>query len=190
MKLGVLADIHANTVGLEESLRLLKDCDQIICAGDISDQCRFEAKAVNLLFDSNALSIKGNHDFGACSNPLIRMGVSNQPDLKWLNVLERLPVHCVFSTGELRIGIFHGSPWDAPERDYFHYVFSQNIQDIDRVATAGFDLVILGHTHEPMLVERNGTLILNPGSCGCGNSPTCAAIDTATRDVEFRALDK
>lgn len=37
--------------------------------------------------------------------------------------------------------------------------------DIDPVA-AGFDIVVSGHTHKPMRLERSGTLYLNPGSAG------------------------
>lgn len=32
--------------------------------------------------------------------------------------------------------------------------------------TAGFPLVVSGHTHQPAIHERNGVLFLNPGSAG------------------------
>ncbi|MEK6712153.1 MAG: metallophosphoesterase family protein, partial [Nitrospinota bacterium] len=34
------------------------------------------------------------------------------------------------------------------------------------LAREGADLVVFGHTHQPLCVEREGTVFLNPGSCG------------------------
>ena len=188
MRLGVISDIHAQVDRLKETLRLLKDCDLILCAGDINDQSRFDGQTVELLFDRGVLAIKGNNDFAACRNPLIQKRFAGKPEESWLESLAALPEHRVLTIDGARIGLFHGSPWDEPGRDYFHYVFPEMSRDIDRVADAGFNLVILGHTHRPMRVQRNGTLIINPGSCGCGNPPSFAVIDLASREVEFRSL--
>jgi putative phosphoesterase len=188
MRLGVISDIHSETERLAEALRLVKHCDLIVCAGDISDQSRFDARTVELLFEAEVLAIKGNNDFAACSNPLIGQSVSDKPEQKWLERLARLPTRRALTIDGLRLGLFHGSLWDDPTVDFFHYVFPESTRDITRVAAAGFDLVILGHTHRAMQVKQNGTLIVNPGSCGCGNPPSCAVIDTASRAVEFCTL--
>jgi len=37
--------------------------------------------------------------------------------------------------------------------------------DLDPVA-AGFQVVVSGHSHRPVIEERDGVLYLNPGSCG------------------------
>ena len=36
----------------------------------------------------------------------------------------------------------------------------------DLLAREGADLVVFGHTHEPLCVGREGAVFLNPGSCG------------------------
>jgi len=36
----------------------------------------------------------------------------------------------------------------------------------DLLARQAADLVVFGHTHEPLCVEREGVVFLNPGSCG------------------------
>jgi uncharacterized protein len=42
-----------------------------------------------------------------------------------------------------------------------------DIQKIDVVPeTAGFKVVVSGHSHQPSLLERNGVLYVNPGSAG------------------------
>lgn len=188
MRLGVVSDIHAQAERLSEGLKLLKDCDVILCAGDISDQSRFDSRAVRLLSEHRAIPIKGNNDFAALNNPFIRKDVAGQPAQRWLDLLAEWPANRSLLIERLRVGIFHGSPWDEPGIDYFHYVFPEISRDIDRVASAGFDVVILGHTHRPMSVARNGTLIVNPGSCGCGSPPTCAVVNLASKEVEFRTL--
>jgi hypothetical protein len=41
---------------------------------------------------------------------------------------------------------------------------SREVRDL--LARQRADLVIFGHTHEPLCVEREGVVFLNPGSCG------------------------
>ena len=42
-----------------------------------------------------------------------------------------------------------------------------NLADLDlNPRTAGIGVVVSGHTHEPLLRERDGVLYLNPGSAG------------------------
>ena len=157
MRLGVVSDIHSQTDRLGDTLRLLKDCDLVLCAGDISDQSRFDARTLQLLFDRKALAIKGNNDFAACRNPFIHKYAAGRREERWLECLAHLPAHRSLVIDGLCVGLFHGSPWDDPGIDYFHYVFPEMGRDIDRVASAGFDMVILGHTHRPLRVERNGS---------------------------------
>ena len=47
----------------------------------------------------------------------------------------------------------------------FYLVHS--VKDLDiNPAVAGVAMVVSGHSHKPLLEERNGTLYLNPGSAG------------------------
>lgn len=187
MRIGVVSDIHSQADRLDRTLRLLGDCDLILCAGDISDQSNFDPRAVQLLFQAEVLAIKGNNDFAACGNPLIQKNVAGKAEEKWLTSLAALPAQRSLKIDGLHVGLFHGSPWDDPAMDYFHYVYPESTRDVGRIAAGGFDVVILGHTHRAMSLQRNGTLIVNPGSCGYGVPPSCAAIDTLSREVEFRS---
>jgi putative phosphoesterase len=65
-------------------------------------------------------------------------------------------------------------PWAAhlPETDMvrlggaFVYVIHDLAQlDLEPVA-AGIQAIVSGHSHKPMIVEREGVCYLNPGSCG------------------------
>lgn len=186
MRIGIVSDIHSQADRLDRALRLLADCDMILCAGDISDQSNFDPRAVQLLCQDDVLAIKGNNDFAACANPLIQKNVAAKAEEKWLASLAALPAQRSLKIDGLHVGLFHGSPWDDPAMDYFHYVYPESARDVGRIAAGGFDIVILGHTHKAMSLQSRGTLIVNPGSCGYGSPPSCAAIDTTSRAVEFR----
>lgn len=188
MKLGVFADVHSRVDRLSACLNILADCDLKICAGDISDQSNFEPDAMRLIAEHQVLAIKGNHDYSACGNELIYRSITCAADAGWLEELCKLPATRYFTARGIRVGIFHGSPWDVPERDIFHYVFPEVTAHIERLASANCDLLILGHTHRPMHVATEDVVAINPGSCGFGNPPTCVAIDLPVVRAQFRTL--
>jgi predicted phosphodiesterase len=46
-----------------------------------------------------------------------------------------------------------------------HVLHDVNEMDVD-AAAAGFHVVIAGHSHKPVVAERDGVLFVNPGSAG------------------------
>jgi uncharacterized protein len=58
-------------------------------------------------------------------------------------------------------------PWLALEFGGLgiHVLHDVNELDVDPAA-AGFRVVIAGHSHKPLVVERDGVLFVNPGSAG------------------------
>jgi uncharacterized protein len=59
------------------------------------------------------------------------------------------------------------SAWLALEFDGvgIHVLHDLNEMDVDPAA-AGFQVVITGHSHKPLVTEREGVLFVNPGSAG------------------------
>jgi predicted phosphodiesterase len=48
-----------------------------------------------------------------------------------------------------------------------HIYVIHNLREIDLdPAAAGFNTVICGHTHRPVIEDYRGTLLINPGSAG------------------------
>ena len=94
---------------------------------------------------------------------------------------DRLPEELVVERGELRIALVHG-----------HHVGRASVDDLaKRYAGRGVDLVIWGHIHEPVSVERDGVRYFNPGTAGgAGAPPTCGllTIEGCRFRVEHRAL--
>ncbi|MEL7538764.1 MAG: metallophosphoesterase family protein [Pseudomonadota bacterium] len=48
---------------------------------------------------------------------------------------------------------------------YFYMLHDLKTLDLDPAA-AGFDVVVSGHSHKPLIERRDGVLYLNPGSAG------------------------
>jgi len=76
---------------------------------------------------------------------------------------------------------------------HFYLLHDLNQLDLNPKA-AGFDAVISGHTHRPLLEHRDGVIYLNPGSAGPKRFtlPAGAArlrVEGKSIDVEFIKLD-
>lgn len=63
---------------------------------------------------------------------------------------------------------------------------------IDALADSGhFDLIVYGHTHEPVIKKVENTLIVNPGEV-CGwlyGKPTAAIVNLKTMDAEIVSIN-
>ena len=63
-----------------------------------------------------------------------------------------------------------------------------SLSDLDLVPeAAGFRVVVSGHSHRPMIQERNGVLYVNPGSAGPRRFR--AAVSVALLEVQDTLLD-
>ena len=170
MKVALLSDIHANRAALGRVEWLLSEADVTLFLGDAVGYNRDVNECLEWLQRSGATCILGNHDFwmlNGCPSRLgdvVREGVEyadrviTPENRAWL---ESVPLTKDFRLGGRSIFAAHGSPWE-PVTDYV-YPDDPRIEelwDLDR------DLVVLGHTHRAMVWERDGRLIVNPGSVG------------------------
>jgi len=80
-----------------------------------------------------------------------------------------LPVNEVIETGSATIYILHD----------LHQL------DLDP-ATAGFQIVVSGHSHKPAQTQRNDVLFLNPGSAGGRAASTCRSPSRASAWIVSR----
>jgi putative phosphoesterase len=187
MKIGLIADIHANLAALERSLEILnvQKVDQIVCAGDIVEKGSDGDVVVGLLRKLDIPCVMGNHDFDAIGN---QSWLRNNADLshpamqgkllqdETLSFLRSLPQSLEFTWEGRRLVLTHGTPWSTNE-----YVFPTSSTSVfERICKeTQADVVVLGHTHTPMCVQINGTRIINPGAV-CGNYPdgkgSCAVL--------------
>lgn len=189
MRIGVVSDVHC---GYEQVARvrdlLGSEVDQIWCAGDIVLQYRFCNRTTRALRDAGVVAIQGNHDMVLVSDDGLgaRTAIGVEPEeVAWLAAL---PLEHRVEVDGTRVYMTHGSPW-APHGDYL----SARNDQWRRADELGVDILITGHTHEPMVATFGATLVVNPGSLTeprqrddrCG---TYAVVDTADRSAEIRYL--
>jgi len=68
------------------------------------------------------------------------------------NLQDKLPKKKIIDAKQYRIGLIHG--WGHPK----------NVPDVISKEFDNVDIIVFGHTHEPMNEKRNEVLFFNPGS--------------------------
>lgn len=194
MLLGIVSDPHGNSYGLQAALSALDDegVDQIVCAGDVIGYYPFVNETITLLRDRGVACIAGNHDLYLRGDLTVSKErwqsyhldyvdqVITSANRRWL---AELPLHLELVIDATSILAYHGSPW-SPE----DYVYPDKV-DNARFQEVRADVVVLGHTHIPLVRKIFRTfgdlLLLNPGSCGQPRDyiplAAYAILDTASR---------
>jgi putative phosphoesterase len=192
--LGLISDIHADLRSFKRALDILhgQAVEQIICAGDLVDKGNEGDEVVRLIRERQIPSVMGNHDYMVYRNQqwLMRNAGNQNPVLvaeETMDYLDTLPETLTFSFKGKWLLLAHGSPWSNME-----YIYSYSSREIYEQITRFYktDVVVLGHTHEPMLVETDSLLVVNPGSvCStyADGSGTCATISLP--DCSFRVFN-
>ncbi|HSO06955.1 MAG TPA: metallophosphoesterase family protein [Pelomicrobium sp.] len=121
---------------------------------------------VGLISDTHALLRPEAADFLRGADAIVHAGDIGDPA-----VLEQL--RAIAPVTAVRGNVDRG-PWAETVRStevlqvgaVFVYVL-HNLDEIDLdPAAAGFQVVVSGHTHQPLIAERDGVLYVNPGSAG------------------------
>ena len=155
MKIGIIADIHGDVEALHLALDILQSHDvaQIVCAGDIVDKGPNNAAAVQLLQSRIVHSVAGNHDHDE--------EYIGSLDEDTASYLRQLPIMLSFTWENQRVLLVHASPWS----DFVRILPTSERHVFKRVAReANTDIVILGHTHVPLVARVGTTWVFNPGS--------------------------
>jgi putative phosphoesterase len=129
----------------------------------------------------------GNHDMVLLSPAGVTARTAPHVEAEELAWLGRLGfTHETVIDGR-RIRMVHGSPWE-PHGDYLR-AHNPKWKDADEL---GVDILVVGHTHEPMAQRFGRTLVVNPGSLGeprqADRIGTYAVIDTVTGEATIERL--
>lgn len=193
MRIGLIADIHANAYGLEAVLSAMNGVDIILCAGDITGYYPLVNEVFDLIEEHAVEFILGNHDSYllnpdfAHANPVICESVQYMREEirpEFLSLLKNAVQTMDVRLEGTHLKICHGSPWNSLEG----YVYP-DFGDFERFSSVEAQVIVLGHTHHKMLVEASGRTIVNPGSCGQPRDnrlrPSGAILDLITDEVQF-----
>lgn len=203
MKLGVISDIHGNSLGLEAVLNDLggADIDEIVCLGDIVGILGDSNTCASIVRTECAHTVCGNHDtrffpdrnwipardVDALEYEHVMDGLSNE-NFDWLTSLPEIKtvygdVTLVHARPDVedKTGTTRGNAGIAP-------------RDAVEIGCAYLDggILLAGHTHKQHAVdldkyEGHSGLVLNPGSVGFPfdrNSKTTIRFDQRKESVD------
>lgn len=199
MKIAVLADIHGNAGALRAALieARKRGVEHLVVLGDLIGYYYAARDVLEQLREWPFVAIRGNHErmfaealssdrsmqayrerYGSALD--LAAATLERQDIDWLISLpDRLSV----DLDGLALELCHGSPRDPDE-----YIYPDaNAATLEACQIAGPDLVLMGHTHYPMLATGQRPLLLNPGSVGQardrGGFACWCRIDTKSRVV-------
>lgn len=145
MKIGVISDTHGSLKNTKKALEILEDCDTILHLGDVlyhgprnalPEDYNPKVLAVLLKSKKNIIYTRGNCDSDV-DQMVIEHDLTNKK--RFLNI------------GKFRILTVHGYEEDENYR-------------LRLAKSNKCDIVITGHTHKKVLEEKDGVILLNPGS--------------------------
>lgn len=116
--------------------------------------------------------VLGNHDYACLKKDFKWFNELAAESLIWttrvikrenLEYISKLPLSETLEVEGVRVYVTHGSPVD----NLYDYVYQEQGRDWMRFfKITGSDIIILGHTHIPMIIKLKEKYIINPGSVG------------------------
>lgn len=193
MKIGIISDIHNNSIALIAALSEFKrlNCQMIICAGDIIGIGPDPLETVELLMGiSNLISVKGNHENYIDNLDRNLMGQSEFEYHLWEHkklteqsqaFLTRLEESKVVEVEGKTILIKHYPELSTLNKDF---VLDFEGEELDKCFSEyNADIVIFGHTHKSTYIVTESCHYINPGSLGChDHNRTTASVGVLTLD--------
>ncbi|WP_435177533.1 metallophosphoesterase family protein [Halorussus sp. AFM4] len=192
MRIGVLSDVHSNSVAFEAVLADMPDVDALVCAGDVVGYNPWPAECLETVRERGIPTVMGNHDRAVASgtafrfNRMAKAGVElarerlSEDQLDWL---ADLPDERREFDG--RVKVVHGHP-DDPDHYTMPEEFSADLLGEE-------DVLVMGHTHVQHAEEYAEGVVLNPGSVGQPRDgdprAAYAVLDLEDRSVDLRRVE-
>lgn len=202
MKIGIIADIHANAVALEAVLKDMGSVDAIICAGDIVGFNPFPNETLELLRKYNVKAVRGEFDNAVLSGDTQWFNREAAQTINWTTrQLTRENTKYLASLPEQielnGLAVYHGNLQSIRDMlaETSHEKFCSLFDPVDA------RVIVYGHSHVPLDKLCGDKRIINPGSVGQPRDDDCRASygiwDTEKGvfivkrvDYDFRAVQK
>ena len=188
MKLGLIADIHADAKGLALALDHLDalGAEAVLCAGDLVDYGFWPDEAIGLIRACGIPCVRGNHDRKFLARKKFKARHTHPDALTPENLayLGALPFSHVARYDGLSVALVHASPTD--DEALIHPRFCPERCMADMLEAADADVLVTGHMHLPIHFETDAGVVVNPGSIfvhhgtNRRSSRTFGLLDTAT----------
>jgi len=185
-KIGLISDVHATVAPLREALTVFEQerVDLVLCAGDIAGYGTELEQSVALLAESDCTTILGNHDIRSMDYHV--EGQEKRVETFFRN----LPVTWESTIEGKRIFVVHASPPRSMSRgitllDQYEKILPEAKELwTHELEGYGFDVLIVGHTHQVFTEMLGNILVINPGSTAFNH--TCAVLSLP--DLEVRIV--
>jgi putative phosphoesterase len=174
MRIVILSDIHSNLDALEAVVAKLPRYDELICLGDLVGYGPQPNEVIARLQQLRpATVLMGNHDYAVVSGDVREFSPHAAKAIEWTRqeinesgrgYLATLEPSARLQREQTTVALFHGSP----QNPLSEYVFPGIPETVGRrlVELAGAKVVLLGHTHMPMVYRFGEGVVANPGSIG------------------------
>lgn len=188
MRIGLLADIHANSPALEAVLEAMPNVDQLVCLGDIVGYNPYPQEALSTVRETCDIVIQGNHD-RSITHPahvgneqavaglrLAKEELSEEQTAFLTNLSEKTELH------DGRFLAVHSHPKHTDR-----YVMPGLFDTVEKYLEE-YDAIFLGHTHVQSTKDFENGVIVNPGSVGQPRDEAGAAyavFDTETLETDL-----
>ena len=175
MRILICSDIHGNAAALQAVLE--DQADHVLCAGDLVHFGPEPERCIDLIRRRATAAVQGNHDHGAGYGDDCRV-YGPWRDLDEIHrtisdaalspddgrYLRTLPLMTSVTLGGARFALVHAAPSDP----LYRYLKPDTLEDVWEAELSGLDadVLVLGHTHLPLLHRHGRTAIVNPGSVG------------------------
>lgn len=192
MRLGLIADLHANLPALEAVAADMDRhaIDNVLVAGDLVGYYSDVNEVIDFVRQRRWIAVRGNHDEMVLGMRSVDAGRAGAYRTEWTSRelspdhrtwLASLPAQRTLDLSGLTVLLCHGSPWDSAA-----YVYP-SFTEWTRFDDPSVDVVVMGHTHHPLSLSHGRALLLNPGSCGQprDRDPRASwmSLDLASREV-------
>ena len=183
MIIGIIADIHGNIPALEATLAAIPETDSLLLAGDIAGRAHELVEILSIIDERHIVFVQGNHEEAAVNYFSLFGG--DHALTSAISRIKQTPHRLDLIIDGKKILLAHGSP-DNPKNEYIYPEYP----GFSAFAGLGFDYIVLGHTHVPMVVRVGSVAVINPGSVGEPEAhnphPSYCLLDTRTGSVEIR----
>lgn len=172
MRILILADIHGNWPALQA---IDEEFDVCLFLGDLVEYNLDPAPCIEWVREHADYCVRGNHDHGVAQNvPVAARGgykyltsVTRTPTLDRIDEKQRrflasMPISQAVTIDGSRFFLVHASPRDP--MDEYNLATPEFWQK--RIEGIEADVICVGHTHVPYVLEVDGKVIINPGSVG------------------------
>ena len=172
MKIAILSDIHGN---LEALKSVAGSFDELWVLGDLVNYGPDPGAVVEFVRQNAAVVVSGNHDHA------IGMGVDPRCSPAFREMAQAMQAYTESVLSEDQKAYLRGLPptarrevegtlfflcHAAPSDPLYTYAPADAAFWTKEAATADADILLVGHTHSPFILDVDGRRVVNPGSVG------------------------